>query len=207
MARARLSRDVIVRVAVEIADAQGFDALRMRGVATALGVTPMALYRHLPDKSALVDVVVDESLRAVPIVDPTSPMLSEVQRCFEGLYDLLLAHPGLARAVSERSLEGPVATRIGDQVLTLLGRNGIPGDAAANLLVSLFSLTLGSALYRTSRSRHGHHTFSGIGDEAPTVWGVRNRLEAASADSEVFRDGLVRLIRGYAIPARISGAN
>lgn len=195
MGRAGLGREAVVRAAVQIADAEGIDALSMRRVSQELGVTPMALYRYLPDKSSLVDVVVDESLSVVPVVDPTRPVADELLRCFGAMYELLLAHPGLARAVGERPLEGPVATRIGEQVLTILQRNGIAGDDAANLLISAFSLTLGSALYRTSRGDRVDRWQ--VGEVAPAVHGVRDRLNSASADDAVFRDALQRLIAGY----------
>ncbi|QZT58608.1 TetR/AcrR family transcriptional regulator [Mycolicibacterium austroafricanum] len=198
MARAGLGRDAVVRAAVQIADTEGIDALSMRRVSQELGVTPMALYRYLPDKSGLVDVVVDESLRDVPLVDPTRPVTGELLRCFGGLYELLVAHPGLARAVGERPLEGPVATRIGDRVLTLLQQNGVGRDDAANLLVAAFSLALGSALYRTSRSGRSGWGFRRSAD-APAVDQVRGRLAVAAADDVTFRDAFERLVRGYLI--------
>ncbi len=197
MARAGLTREAVVRAAVQIADAEGIEALSMRRLSQELGVTPMALYRYLPDKSGLVDMVVDESLRVVPLVDPSGDVTGELLRCFGGLYELLLAHPGLARAAGERALAGPVATRIGDQVLALLHRNGVNGANAANLLVSAFSLALGSALYRTSRGGRSDSDFVRSDGEAPAVHRVRDRLVAASEDDEVFRDALERLITSY----------
>lgn len=200
MARAGLTRETVVRAAVRIADAEGIEALSMRRVSQELGVTPMALYRHLPDKSGLLDVVVDESLRDVPLADPDGAVLAELNRCFGGLYELLLAHPGLARAAGERPLEGPVATQIGDRVLTLLHRNGVDGDDAANLLISAFSLALGSALYRTSRRNQPDRSFSRLGAEAPAVHRVRDRLASATGDDDTFRDALTRLVASYLDP-------
>jgi AcrR family transcriptional regulator len=42
-----LGRDVIVDVAVEIADRDGLEGLTIRRVADRLGSSPMSLYRHL----------------------------------------------------------------------------------------------------------------------------------------------------------------
>ena len=39
-------------------------AVTMRSVAAALGTGPMSLYRHVPDKDALVSMMVDSAIRS-----------------------------------------------------------------------------------------------------------------------------------------------
>jgi AcrR family transcriptional regulator len=57
--QASLSRDLVVRSAVALADAGGFDSLSMRKLAEVLGAAPMALYRHVANKEDLIDGMVD----------------------------------------------------------------------------------------------------------------------------------------------------
>ena len=45
--------------AIALADAEGLGALSMRRLARDLGVAPMALYRYVPGKTELLDVMVD----------------------------------------------------------------------------------------------------------------------------------------------------
>lgn len=66
-----LDRATVVAAATHLARSVGIENLSMRRLATALDVTPMALYRHLPNKESLLDLVVDESLRSVPRSIPT----------------------------------------------------------------------------------------------------------------------------------------
>lgn len=49
----------LVRVAVDIADAQGLAALSMRGVADRLGAAAMTPYRYVNGKGALVLLMAD----------------------------------------------------------------------------------------------------------------------------------------------------
>ncbi|MGO4428402.1 GntR family transcriptional regulator, partial [Streptomyces sp. MCAF7] len=49
-----LTRERIVRAAIEIADSEGLAALSMRGVAARLGVAAMSPYRHIGSKEDLV---------------------------------------------------------------------------------------------------------------------------------------------------------
>ena len=67
-----LSLARVVRAAVEIADAEGLEALSVRGVAARLGAPPMSLYRHIQGKENLIECMVattleEERLPAVAI--------------------------------------------------------------------------------------------------------------------------------------------
>lgn len=54
-----LSLEQIVAAAIAIADEAGVDSLSMRRIATELGVGTMSLYRYVPDRAALMDLVLD----------------------------------------------------------------------------------------------------------------------------------------------------
>lgn len=54
-----LSVRQIAEAAIELADAEGLDALSMRRVAERLGVGTMSLYTYVPGKAELVDVMLD----------------------------------------------------------------------------------------------------------------------------------------------------
>lgn len=57
-----LSVKEIVGAAVEVADADGLAALSMRRVAEKLGFTTMSLYRYVPGKAELIDVMLDVTM-------------------------------------------------------------------------------------------------------------------------------------------------
>jgi AcrR family transcriptional regulator len=54
-----LSRDRIVQVAIELADADGLGSVSLRKVAAALDAGPMRLYGYLSTKDELLDLMVD----------------------------------------------------------------------------------------------------------------------------------------------------
>jgi AcrR family transcriptional regulator len=57
-----LGREQIVRAAIAIADAEGLEAVTMRRVAQRLNTGAMSLYRHVPDKDALVSMMIETIL-------------------------------------------------------------------------------------------------------------------------------------------------
>src|SRR5512139_2166546 len=61
-----LSLDRIVQASIELADAEGLDAISMQRVAGAFGFTTMSLYRYVPGKAELIDLMIDMSLGPPP---------------------------------------------------------------------------------------------------------------------------------------------
>jgi AcrR family transcriptional regulator len=63
--RAELDVDRIVDAAVEIARAEGLEAVSMARVAAALGFTTMSLYRHVANKEDLLQLMWNASARGI----------------------------------------------------------------------------------------------------------------------------------------------
>ncbi|MET7459280.1 TetR/AcrR family transcriptional regulator C-terminal domain-containing protein [Nonomuraea sp. NPDC005501] len=68
-----LTRERVVGVAVEMADAEGLAAVSMRGVAGRLGVSTMSLYRHVRSKDDLVGLMTDAVIAEFPLPDEPPP--------------------------------------------------------------------------------------------------------------------------------------
>ncbi|WP_434041184.1 MULTISPECIES: TetR/AcrR family transcriptional regulator [Sorangium] len=64
-----LSLDQIVRAAIDLADGEGLSALSMQRVAGKLGFTTMSLYRYVPSKAELLDLMLDTVAGELPLVD------------------------------------------------------------------------------------------------------------------------------------------
>ena len=63
-----LTREGVVARALEIGNAEGLEAVSLRRLAQELGVTPMALYRHVRDKQDLINAMTEAVLEGI---DPT----------------------------------------------------------------------------------------------------------------------------------------
>jgi len=101
-AKDALSLDRIVRVAVEIADREGLEALSMRRVAAALGAGTMSLYRHVSGKDDLIDLMAEAVLEEAEIESPAGPdgwreRLAGYARAMWALYR---RHPWLLQVLS-----------------------------------------------------------------------------------------------------------
>jgi AcrR family transcriptional regulator len=191
----------IVRASIAVADAEGFERLTMRRLSAELGVTPMAIYHHVRDKEELLDLVLDESLRPLPLPDVEGDPLDEIVGWFHAFHELMVDHPGLAQLVADRRLEGPVASVVVSRIMQLALGSGLDETQALNLALSAASLVLGSGIYRTSRAAspgEREHRNRPRDTEAPTeLRTLRARLAAVAADDSQFVDGLTLLVSAY----------
>src|SRR5215469_16361399 len=71
------TRDRIFHAARTLFDKEGVNGLSMRRLADQVGITPMAIYKHFPDKAALMDALMldgfvswEARVRAIPKRDP-----------------------------------------------------------------------------------------------------------------------------------------
>jgi AcrR family transcriptional regulator len=62
----KITRDAVLAAALEIIDRDGTDALSMRRLARALDRDRMILYRHAPNKAAVLDGVAETVLAQLP---------------------------------------------------------------------------------------------------------------------------------------------
>lgn len=63
--REYLNREKVLRAAIDLANAEGIDALSMRKLAGHLDVVPMALYKHVANKDQLLDGIVEVIVREI----------------------------------------------------------------------------------------------------------------------------------------------
>ena len=105
---AKITRDTILAAALEIIDRDGIDALSMRRLARALNRDPMILYRHAPNKAALLDGVAETVLAQLRVDSGDSDwagQLRKVARRFgSGRGRLPACPPAPSRSGSTRSV-------------------------------------------------------------------------------------------------------
>lgn len=105
--RERLSRERVLAAAVEFTDHNGLDAVSMRRLSAELGVVPMALYKHVTDKQALLDGMADLVLAGLGPIQPGLDWRATVRARVLAARQLLLRHPWLRRVLETRPRQTP----------------------------------------------------------------------------------------------------
>jgi TetR/AcrR family transcriptional regulator, tetracycline repressor protein len=109
-----LTRARIVGAALSLVDEDGIGALSMRRLARELGVDPMAIYHHLPNKRALLSALISEVFSGMRAVGPgeAGDWRGRVRAWALAFRDVARAHPKLVphlasfpEAATEATLE------------------------------------------------------------------------------------------------------
>jgi AcrR family transcriptional regulator len=152
---AQVSQDDVVRVALELAATNGLEALSIRGVAGALGLSPMSVYKFVGSKDELLDAMVLRVLDRMEIpYAATSDWRERIVEIMTTWRDLIESQPGVVQILVNRRMPAgsPGLGRLAEHVLSALEQGGIVGDAAARAFWQIFSLTFGHVIFARART-------------------------------------------------------
>ena len=140
-----LKRDRIVQHALELADAEGLDAVSFRRLAADFEVTPMALYRHVADRDDLLTAMNDLVLAEIelpPHVDEDwVRALREILRSAVTAYT---RHPA-ARRLSSTGRWSPASLALTQRLVRLLADAGFTEPESLVIIQRLSDAALAEA--------------------------------------------------------------
>jgi AcrR family transcriptional regulator len=176
-----LDRASIARVAMELVDADGIDALNMRRLGAELGVGASALYRYVPDKQALLDLLVDCVYAEIEAPEITADWRQRVVAYCDALRAALLSHPHLAPIVACRPVMGHAGVGILEVALAELAELGFDAESARRIVDVIVSFVMGHVLTEVSALPSlGGHQHSEVARFRSTLGHERFPLSAAS---------------------------
>jgi AcrR family transcriptional regulator len=148
----KITREVVLATALEIIDRDGIDGLSMRRLARALRRDPMTLYRHAPNKAALLDGVAESVLAQLKVDATDRDWAAQLRTIARDYRRLALAHPHVVPLLVTRPLATPLGLRPHgtlrplERVLTLLTRAGFSGPDALHIYRAVFGFLHGHVL-------------------------------------------------------------
>jgi AcrR family transcriptional regulator len=189
-----LSHERIVAVAVAVADAHGLEAVSMDRVARELGFTAMSLYRHVPGKRELVDLMIDVGLGPPPPLDgPPRAWRKKLTRWAQALWSVFHAHPWSLEATGRLRVMGPNELAWLEAGLGALAPTGLrPGERRAACL-ALLSQVRGMAQFSVGNGHPPRHSLGGAASLRSPIAPARGQrglsgAEWRAATAELMRD-------------------
>jgi AcrR family transcriptional regulator len=147
-----ITRAAVLASALEIIDRDGVDGLSMRRLGEAVGRDPMVLYRHVPNKAAVLDGVVEIVVERLSVDTASSDWAAALRAFAHDFRDLARAHPNVVPLLVTRPLATPLGMRPPgilrqlENVLALLTGAGFTGADALHVYRALFGLLYGHVL-------------------------------------------------------------
>jgi len=142
-ARAPLTKERVLRAAVDLADRGGIEALSMRKLGQELGVDAMALYRHVRNKDDILDGVVDAILGEIQAPLSDGDWKSALRQQVMAARQVMLRHPWAPRVIEDQTTVSPMMLGYIESVLAKLADGGFSIEMAHHAIHVMGSRILG----------------------------------------------------------------
>jgi AcrR family transcriptional regulator len=210
--RPALSREQVVKAAIELADERGLEGMSTRRIAARLGTGPTSMYWHVPSKDDLHELMFDAAMGELELPErPSGDWRADLRALARLMHALLGRHRWLVLLGVQPGI-GPNTRRYGEFGIAALAGLGIGRERAVGVLAMVNNYVFGFAHRQTAweqlRRRAGFteqdwaqrldRYLARARREDPELAGdIEARMRLASEDS--FDSGLECLIEGIAV--------
>ena len=198
--RQPLSRRRVLEEAVRFVDREGLAALTMRKLGAELGVEAMSLYNHVPNKSALLDGMVEVLLGELEVPTENYGWEGRIKEGYRAFRRLAHEHPNVFPLLVNRPPETMDGVWLVEEFLRTLEEAGFDKETALHAFRALSSYTFGYAMaeirgfaLEPDGSRPGARRLSP--EEFPRLSELGPYLDAVDHDAE-FEFGLDLILGG-----------
>jgi AcrR family transcriptional regulator len=139
-----LTVDDIVRAAVEVADAEGLEAVSMARVAAQLGNSTMALYRHVKSKRELLMLMADNGIELPPVFPEGGDWRSKLEFWSRGGMMAAAKHPWFATMQISAPPFGPRNLAWLDRALSAFADTNLTEVEKLGVVMALLTYVRGS---------------------------------------------------------------
>lgn len=148
-----LTPERIYGAALALVDGAGLDGLSMRKLGSALGVDPMAIYHHVPNKDALFHGMVGFVFAQMPRPAETGPWKARVRHWARSYRGVVAAHPNLVLEIVTRPDAAAVAAgHTSEGLHRALERSGLRRSDVARGADVIVDYVNGAVLATASRT-------------------------------------------------------
>ena len=148
--RGRLSPERVLRAAVALADAGGIESLTMRRLGQDLGVEAMSLYKHVANKDALLDGMVDLVFAEIEVPSGDTDWRTAMRDRAVSTRAALIRHPWATPLMQSRTAPGPATLHHHDTVIGTLRQAGFSVELTAHAFSVLDGYIYGFAMQQRS---------------------------------------------------------
>jgi len=150
--RPPLSRERILRAALDLADAGGIESVTMRKLGQALGFEAMSLYNYVANKDDLLDGILDLVLDETELPDAPGDWAAAIRSSAISVHRALRRHPWAGPLLMSPGHIRPARLRYMDALLGRLRHAGFSPDTTYHAYHVLDGHIIGFSLWQNSHS-------------------------------------------------------
>lgn len=163
--RSQLSRERVCATAVAFADRHGLEALSMRKLADELGAGAMSLYHYVPNKTDLIDGMIDIVFGEIEPPSLELDWKEAMRRRALSTREALTRHRWAVGQMEGRSTHGPANLRLHDAVLGCLRAAGFSLEMTVHAYSVQDAYIYGFALQQTDMHPETADDFAAVAQQ------------------------------------------
>jgi AcrR family transcriptional regulator len=153
----RTSRSAILAAAQELIDADGWQNLTIRRLATRVGTSPATVYYHVRDKDDLLVQLMNDYASQIPRAPLPADPRERIIAAATVMHDGLAARPWITEVITSDDLLGVAAMWMVEAMLSGAVDAGCDPDEAVHLYRQIWYFTAGEILIRAQGARRRAH--------------------------------------------------
>ncbi|SNS85867.1 Tetracyclin repressor, C-terminal all-alpha domain [Rhodococcoides kyotonense] len=199
-----MTREQIVAAAKAQLESGGVDGFSMRSLASDVGVSPMAIYRHVGDREQLLSLVLDEVSTSFPSIELPEDPRERIRTLIGDVFDVLASDRWIADVLRTGNRGGAGALWLVDRILGAATELGMTPSQGMIMYRALWNYTLGAILNLSATAPRPDSDPSpmtvrvwsiGAGQLPNLVAAIEDRPDAAT--KETYMQGIDFLVDGY----------
>lgn len=147
------NRQAYIDASLDVIAEVGVEKLSLRKVASRLGVTAMAMYKHFDNKGALITAALDEFIARAEVLPRSAlPWQQWVEHVAQGMFEALCGEIAWVAALGSVNI-GPQAMAVTDAFIQRLTEEGFSRDEAMEAYFTVIHIVIGAVSMQSSLDR------------------------------------------------------
>lgn len=189
-----VTHDEVIGAALKLVDREGLEAISMRRVGDALGLSAMALYHYFPSKDAILDGVFQAVLAELPPLAKRGSWQTLASKRAHEFRKALLKHPNAITLFATRPAVNVASIERVEEMLAVLRAAGFSVRESLRIFQCVVGYVVGHAMNSVAEpaspeyAKLDRHTFRHVHEVVA--------LESYDVEAE-FDAGLQAMLRGF----------
>ena len=188
-ARLPLTRERVLRAAIDLADREGIEAVSMRRLGAELGVEAMSLYNHVPNKAAVLDGIVEIVINDIDFPQDITDWKACIREMAVSYRKAATAHPNMVALVATRPFNTVASLRPVEVGFEIFKEAGFGPEESLHAFRTLAGFVTGYTLAETGTffgeaEGEGQLTIDDLGTEFPRLREVGPFMSSTDHDAE-----------------------
>lgn len=167
--RVPLTRERVLRAAMDLVDEGGLEALSMRKLGQVLGVEAMSLYKHVANKDDILGGMTELVLGEIALPSDEEDWEAAVRTCAISFHDALVQHPWASNLIMSIPRVSSARLDYMEWLMRRLREAGFSADATYHAYHALDSHILGFSLWQQGHTLTKEQTARFVSTILPTL--------------------------------------